>query len=129
MPPLGRLSSKCSANPITVTPIWKCEFVNWGYIGFFLKHLFSNFGFHIKDSKWDRKCIFTNCVSCNGSPQQIVLQQFPFANEAKPRYNCRAFWAKCYEGLAWRSLHLFQFNGMSKKNQRRKNSSIYTVIF
>ena len=64
-----------------------------GCIGFFLKNLFSNICFHIKDSKWGRKCIFMNCTSRNGSPQQIPLWQFPFAYEAKPHYRCRAFWA------------------------------------
>ena len=34
------------------------------------------------------------CTSCNRSSQQIPLRQFPFANEAKPRYRCRGFWAK-----------------------------------
>ena len=28
------------------------------------------FCLHIKDFKWGRKCIFINCISCNGSPQQ-----------------------------------------------------------
>ena len=34
-----------------------------------------------------------NYTSHNGSPQQIPLPQLLFANEAKPSYNCRAFWA------------------------------------
>ena len=34
-----------------------------------------------------------NFESCNGSPQQIPLQQLPYANEAKPYYLCREFWA------------------------------------
>ena len=34
-----------------------------------------------------------NYANCNGSPQQIPLQQLPFANEAKPRFRCRSFWA------------------------------------
>ena len=60
---------------------------------FFLTSLISNLRLCIKDSKWGIECIFMNCASCNGSPQQIPLRQFPFANEAKPRYCCRAFWA------------------------------------
>ena len=73
---------KCSVNPITVTPIWKREFAKGehpirGLYRFFLKNLFSNFLFHIKDSKWGKKCIFSNYASCNESPQQIPFQ---FAN-------------------------------------------------
>ena len=34
-----------------------------------------------------------NCASRNGSPQQILLRQLPFANEAKSHSRCRAFWA------------------------------------
>ena len=59
------------------------------YIGIFLKNLFSNFGLHIKDSKQGRKCIFINCTSYNGSPQQIPFQ---FANGKLPHSCCRAFW-------------------------------------
>ena len=54
-----------------------------GLIGFFFEIFFSNFRSHIKDSKWGRKCIFMNCASRNGSPQQIPLRQLPFANEAE----------------------------------------------
>ena len=70
------------------TPLGGCK-------GYFFNFSFSNFRFHIKDSKWGRKRIFMNCASCNGSPQQIPLQQLPFANEAKPHYRCKAFWALC----------------------------------
>jgi len=56
----------------------------------FLKKFFSNFRSHIKDSKWGRKCIFINCTSCNGSPQQIPFQ---FANGKLPYSRYRAFWA------------------------------------
>ena len=58
--------------------------------GIFLKMFFENFRSHIKDSKWGRKCIFINCTSCNGSPQQIPFQ---FANGKLPHSRCRAFWA------------------------------------
>ena len=51
------------------------------------------FHLHLKDCKWDRKCIFMNFACCNGSPQQIPLRQLPFANEAKPHSHCRGFWA------------------------------------
>ena len=61
-----------------------------GCIGFFLKNFFSNFRCHIKGSKWGRKCIFINCTSCNGSPQQIPFQ---FANGKLPHSCCRGFWA------------------------------------
>ena len=86
---------KCSANSITVTPIWKQEFVNGEHpirilYRIFLKNLFSNFRFHTKDSKWSRKCIFINCTSCNRSPKQIPYQ---FANGKLPNSHCRAFWA------------------------------------
>ena len=54
----------------------------------FLKNLFSNFRSHIKDSKWGRKCIFINCTSYNGSPQQI---QFQFANGKLSHSCCRGF--------------------------------------
>ena len=69
---------KCSANPITVTPIWKWEFENKehpirGLYKTFFEFFFSNFHSHIKDSKWGRKCIFINWRSCNGSPPQIPL--------------------------------------------------------
>ena len=47
----------------------------------------------MKDSKWGRKCIFMNCASRNGNPQQIPLRQLPFANEAKPHSHCRGLWA------------------------------------
>ena len=50
------------------------------------------FCLHIKDFKWGRKCVFMNCASRNWSPQQIPLQQLPFANEAITHYCCRAFW-------------------------------------
>ena len=59
-------------------------------MGLFLKKFFSNFCPHIKDSKWDRKCIFINYTSCNRSPQQIPFQ---FANEKLPYSHCRAFQA------------------------------------
>ena len=59
-------------------------------IGLFFKNFFSNFRSYIKDSKWGRKCIFINCTSCNGSPQQIPFQ---FANGKLPHSHCRAFWA------------------------------------
>ena len=90
---------KSSANPITVTPIWKQEFANGehpirGLSRFFLQIFFSYFRSHIKDSKWGKKCINMNCASRNGSPQQIPLGQLPFANEAKPHFRCRAFLAK-----------------------------------
>ena len=52
-----------------------------------------NFRFHIKDSKWGRKCSFINCTSCNGSPQQIPFQ---FTNGKVPHSRCRAFWAVKY---------------------------------
>ena len=88
------LCPKCSANPTTATPIWKWKFENKersirGCIGLFLKNFFSNFLSHIKDSKWDRKCISINYTSYNGSPQQIPFQ---FANEKLPDSRCRAFW-------------------------------------
>ena len=93
-------SPKSSANPIMVAPIWKREFVNGehpirGLYRIFLKNLFSNFCLHIKDSKWGKKSIFMNCASRNGSPKQILIQQLPFANEAKSQYHCKAFWATC----------------------------------
>ena len=61
---------KCSANPITVNPIWKWEFANGkhpigGCIEYFLKFLFSNFRSHGKDSKCGRKYIFMNYTCCN----------------------------------------------------------------
>ena len=37
-----------------------------------------------------------SCASLNGSPQQILLLQLPFANEPKPHYLCKAFWAQCH---------------------------------
>ena len=85
----SRLSPKCSTNPNTVTPLWKKQFENGqhpirGLYRVSFKIFFSNFRSHIKDSKWDRKYIFMNYASCNGSPQQILLWQLPFANEAKP---------------------------------------------
>ena len=58
-----------------------------GGIGLFCKKFLSNFCFHMKDSKWGWKCIFMNCASRNGSPQQIQLRQLPFPNETKPRYH------------------------------------------
>ena len=93
-----RYCPKCSANLIAVTPIWKWEFRNGGIplggcTGFLLKNVFSNFCFHIKDSKWGRKYDYINYTSHNGSPQQIPLRQLSFANEAKPCYRCRACWA------------------------------------
>ena len=101
-----RFCSKCSTNPITVTPIWKQAFANEEHpirglyrFFFFFEIFFSNFHSHIKDSKWGRKCIFMNCASCNGSPQQIPLRQLPFANEAKPHYLCRAFWAPSLKNI------------------------------
>ena len=63
------------------------------YYEIFFEIFFSNFHSHIKDSKWGRKCIFMNCASRNGSPQQIPLRQLPFANEAKPHSHCRGLWA------------------------------------
>ena len=54
---------------------------------------FSNFRSNIKDSKWGRKCVFINCTSCNGSPQQVPFQ---FANGKLPHFHCRALWAKCW---------------------------------
>ena len=42
-----------------------------------------------------------NYASCNGSPQQIPLRQLPFANEAKPHYHCRAFWAQTGQEKFW----------------------------
>ena len=89
-------SPKCSVIHITVTPIWKWEFENKEhpirvlYLTF-LENFLSYFRSHIRDSKWGRKCIFINCTSCNGSPQQIPLQ---FANGKLPHSRCRAFWAK-----------------------------------
>ena len=59
------LCPKSSANPITVTPIWKREFANGEhpirglYRIFFFEIFFSNFRSHMKDSKWGRKCIFS----------------------------------------------------------------------
>ena len=95
-----KLCPKCSANPITATPIWKREFANGEHpirelYRIFFEIFFTNFRSRIKDSKWGRKCIFMNCASRNGSPQQIPLRQLPFANEAKPHSHCRAFWAMC----------------------------------
>ena len=89
---------KCSANPITVTPIWKQEFANGehpirGLYRIFIWFFFSNIHYHIKESKWGRKCISMNCANRNGSPQQIPLPQLPFANGKKHHYRCRAFWA------------------------------------
>ena len=76
--PFGNGSLKIRSAPLGVC-IW-----------LFLKKFFSNFRSHIKDSKWGRKCIFINCTSCNGSPQQIPFQ---FANGKLPHSRCRAFWA------------------------------------
>ena len=61
-----------------------------GLHGVWFFYLFSNFRFHIKESKWGRKSIFINCTSCNGRPQQIP---FLFANGKLPHSCCRAFWA------------------------------------
>ena len=41
-----------------------------------------------------------NHVSCNGSPQQIPLQQLPFANEAKPHYHFAE-----HSGLRWSQVY------------------------
>ena len=95
-------SQKCSANPITVTPIWKWETANKehpirGLYMTFLKNFFSNFRSHIKDSKWGRKCILINCTSCNGSPQKIPFQ---FANGKLPHSRCRGFWAMTCDACA-----------------------------
>ena len=70
-----------------------------GCIGSFLKILFSNFRFYIKDSKWCRKCIFINCTSCNGSQ---------FTNGKLPHSRCRAFWAHVH-----RWVHLLHFGSTS----------------
>ena len=64
-----------------------------GLYKIFLKNLISNFCFHIKYSERGKKCIFMNCASLNESPQQIPLRQVPFANDAKPHFSCRGFWA------------------------------------
>ena len=60
--------SKCSANPIRVTPIWKQLLANRehpirGLYRICFEIFFSNFGSHMKDSKWGRKCIFMNRTS------------------------------------------------------------------
>ena len=86
---------KCSANPITVTPIWKWEFENKEHpirglhMTFFEKFLLK-FPFSHKRFQMGQKCIFINCTSCNGSSQQIPFQ---FANGKLPHSRCRAFWA------------------------------------
>ena len=72
---------------IRSTPLGVC-------IWLFLKNFFSNFRFHAKDSKWDRKCILINCTSCNGTPQQIPLWQRPFAIES---ISCQIFCVKTYD--------------------------------
>ena len=72
--------------------IFRGKFTRVGLIDFFWI-FFSHFRFHIKDSKWERKCVFMNCASSNGSLQQILLRQLPFANEAKPHSHCREFCA------------------------------------
>ena len=59
------------------------------YRNFFESFLFK-FPFSHKRLQWGRKCIFINCISCNGSPQQIPFQ---FANEKLPHSHCKAFWA------------------------------------
>ena len=90
-----RFSPKCSANPITVTPIWKWEFENKEcpirglYMTFFEKFLFK-FPFSHKRFQMGRKCILINCKICNRSPQQIPFQ---FANGKLPHSHCRGFWA------------------------------------
>ena len=91
-----KTSPKCSENPITVTPIWKWDFENKEHpirglcMTFFEKFLFK-FLFSHKRFKMGQKCIFINCTSCKGSPQQIPFQ---FANGKLPHSHCRAFWDK-----------------------------------
>ena len=85
---------------------------------FFFEIFFSNFRSPIKDFKWGRKCIFMNCASLNGSPQQIPLRQLPFSNEAKPHSHCRGLWAQSnvefvkFFGITkvyyWQVVHYFE---------------------
>ena len=70
-----------------------------GFIGFFLKNLFSNIRSHIKDSKWGRKCAITNCVSHKGSLQQIALRQHNLQMRQNPPSRCRAFWVLTIHNL------------------------------
>jgi len=124
---------KCSANPITVTPIWKLEFANGEHptrvlYRIFFEIFFSNFHSHIKDSKWGRKCIFMNCASHNRSPQKILLWQLPFAYEAKPHSRCRAFWALSVIPyiLHCKDLHR---NYISTTTTTKKDVMLFYVIY
>ena len=75
-----------------------------GCVTSFLKKLYSNIRFHIKDSKLGRKFIFMNCTCCNGSPQKITFQ---FANGKLPHPRCRAFWAlSCFQLMMLNSSNL-----------------------
>ena len=108
---------KVLCKPHTVIPIWKLQFemgrtLLWGFIEFFQECFFTNFCYHIKDSKWGRKWIFLKCVCYNGSPQQIPPQQFPFTTETKPHYHCRAFWA-----ISTSHIHILFFQSPCKTNQ------------
>ena len=60
-------SPKFSANPITVTPIWKQDFVDGEHPirGLYWVVFEKYFCLHIKDSEWGIKCIFMNCASRN----------------------------------------------------------------
>ena len=107
-----------------------------GFIGFSLK-----FSIHIKDSKWGRKCIFMNCASRNGSPQQIPLQRLPFPNDTKPCYCCRVFWAWFHTFIPYdvfiSSMHasfntncvgkLMNTFPLSRKHHRSNNSTKFTA--
>ena len=79
--PLRQLPFENGSLQMGSTPLESC-------IGLFLKNFFSNFRSYIKDSKWGRKCTFIDCISCNGSPQQIPFQ---FVNGILHHSRCRAF--------------------------------------
>ena len=87
--------TKSSANPISVTPIWKWEFENGehpikGLNKIFFEKLAFKFPFWHKRFQMGQKMYFINCTSCHGSPQKIPFQ---FANGKLPYSHCRAFWA------------------------------------
>ena len=88
----------CTIDRITFSAPFGIFYVRMEIWKEFFQRFVSKFRFHIKDSKWGRKCIFINCKSCNGSPQQISFQ---FANGKLPHSRCRVFGAMCDWDFIW----------------------------
>ena len=75
----SHLAPKSSANPITVTPIWKWWFANGAHPIWFTVHcrLITKevkFRLNMKDYKWGRKWKSKSWRNRNGSPLQIPLR-------------------------------------------------------